>query len=63
MQGCPILLWSVTSLRSGHNYTYQLFDALDFLHSRANLIHSDLKRELVCAAADPVLVCAAADPC
>ena len=32
-------------VEDAHNYCYQLFEALDFLHSRVNIIHSDLKRE------------------
>ena len=34
------------SVEDCHNYACQLFDALDFLHTKINLVHSDIKREL-----------------
>ena len=32
------------SIENAHNYACQLFEALDFLHNKINLVHSDLKR-------------------
>ena len=33
------------SVEDAHNYICQLFDALDYLHSKINLVHSDIKRK------------------
>ena len=32
-------------MEDAHNYICQLFDALDYLHSKINLVHSDIKRK------------------
>ena len=33
------------SVEDCHNYACQLFEALEFLHQKINIVHADIKRE------------------